>query len=167
MTQIMVSTAVFKLVNMVGLLGYLLTTIDKFSDWSSDAADVVNGVFHLIMWIALLVIEVDQKPAFSKYVPFLYSFVGRGVFYVWLAWISFRISLLSIIGAVITCIVGIIYVLLFVLKNLQAPSTMTFEENYAQSPEDYLSESASFLPTHNNSLGATAAPDEENSYTAI
>ncbi|KAG2196517.1 hypothetical protein INT47_012811 [Mucor saturninus] len=127
----MVSTAVFKLVNMVGLLGYLLTTIDKFSGWSSDAADVVNGIFHL------------------------------------LAWISFRLSILSIIGAIITCIVGIIYVLLFVLKNLQAPSTMTFEENYAQSPEDYLSESASFLPTHNISLGATAAPDEENSYTPI
>lgn len=63
-------------------------------------------------------------------------------------------------------VVGIIYVLLFILKNLQAPTTMSFEETYTENPQTYFSESASFLPTHTTPAEAQAQ-DEEARYLAI
>ncbi|CAO3644683.1 unnamed protein product, partial [Mucor hiemalis] len=72
-----------------------------------------------------------------------------------LAWTTFSVSILSIIGSIFTFIVGVIYVFLFVLKNMKTPQHMSFDDTLFSGVSKFFAdsgdESESFLSTHSSS----------------
>ncbi|PGH29802.1 hypothetical protein GX50_07441 [[Emmonsia] crescens] len=68
---------------------------------------------------------IPQPPSYlSRHASFLFSFLGRGIFYVFVGSIILEGSVLRIIAGTIVGIIGLGYVALEFVPSIEPPSTM-------------------------------------------
>ncbi|KAI9478734.1 MAG: COPI associated protein-domain-containing protein [Benjaminiella poitrasii] len=119
------SATFYRIINCLPILCVLLSLIGNFFTYFFWTF-ILNGVFKLILFICLILVEFSQAPAVVKPFSFMFYFFGRGAFYFFLGFITMGIDLLSVIGSFIIIAVGILYLILhFTMKN-EEPEFMSF-----------------------------------------
>ncbi|KAL8630168.1 hypothetical protein Q9189_004089 [Teloschistes chrysophthalmus] len=73
---------------------------------------------------ATLLLEFQIPPAVSRWAPFLFSFIGRGIFYIFVGSILLHQPAIRIIAGSIIGIVGVGYVVLEYIPQIEPPQNM-------------------------------------------
>ncbi|KAI8986018.1 hypothetical protein BDB01DRAFT_787368 [Pilobolus umbonatus] len=114
----------FHIINFVPIVCLILATIGNFIYLSWYG--VLVSIFKILIIIALIVVEVNPIPNLIKHLSFLYSFIGRGTFYIFYGFLNFIPHVLGIIGAACTIVVGIVYIICYFLK-VAIPHHMSYD----------------------------------------
>ncbi|KAI9171146.1 Golgi apparatus membrane protein TVP15 [Paramyrothecium foliicola] len=132
---------IFRIVNLavaaITLLGgvahifqFTLAIIDRTCDQEQTSLTIrsrqgiVVAVYMIIFGLAIALLEFQIPPQVSRYASFLFSFLGRGVFYVFLGTLLLGDWVLNNIAGAIVGIVGVAYVVLEFVPAIEPPSNM-------------------------------------------
>ncbi|CDO54168.1 similar to Saccharomyces cerevisiae YDR100W TVP15 Integral membrane protein localized to late Golgi vesicles along with the v-SNARE Tlg2p [Geotrichum candidum] len=120
-------TNVFKLVNLaVGILA-VLGGISQFFPVSFQST--IIAIYVILFGVGITFLELVQVPhATSRYASFLFSFIGRGVFYIFIGTILLHDHVLRIIAGSIIAVIGLVYVALEFVPAIQVPENMRLND---------------------------------------
>ncbi|KIV93986.1 hypothetical protein PV10_05153 [Exophiala mesophila] len=115
---------IFRLVNLAVGGVMVLGGISQF--FHLGLRDIIIGVYVIIFGLAVAGLElVPQVPPYiPKYASFLFSFLGRGVFYVFVGSIILEQNWLRIAAGSIIGLVGLGYAALEFVPSIEPPSNM-------------------------------------------
>jgi hypothetical protein len=85
---------------------------------------IVVGVYMIIFGLAIALLEFQIPPQISRYGSFLFSLIGRGVFYIFIGCLLLGTYLIQNIAGGIVGVVGLAYVALEFIPSIEAPSNM-------------------------------------------
>ncbi|KAG6300333.1 hypothetical protein E4U09_007080 [Claviceps aff. purpurea] len=113
---------IFRIVNLVvatvtvlgGIAGIFLLQLQS----------IILGAYLIVFGLAIALLEFQIPPQVSQYANFLFSFIGRGIFYVLIGGLLFGKEILSNIAGAIVCIIGVGYVALEFVPSIEPPSNM-------------------------------------------
>lgn len=117
---------IIRLVNLgVGVV-MVLGGISQFFPigWQS----VIVGCYVIVFGLVTALLEFQIPPQTSRYASFLFSFLGRGVFYIFVGSILLHDHVLRIIAGSIIGLVGAIYVGLEFVPSIEPPENMRSSE---------------------------------------
>jgi len=111
----------FRLVNLaVAALMVIGGIWHCFGGWSH----IIIGIYVIIFGLATGLLEFQIPPQISRYASFLFSFIGRGVFYIFTGSILLGDGImLKIFGSLIGFI-GVAYVILEFVPSIEPPQNM-------------------------------------------
>jgi hypothetical protein len=112
----------FRSVNLVIAVLMVLGGIAQF--FSPTVKNIVVGVYVIIFGLSTALLEFQIPPQVSRYASFLFSFIGRGVFYIFIGSLLLDGKILNYIGGSIVGIVGIGYVVLEFIPSIEPPTNM-------------------------------------------
>ncbi|QPG94870.1 hypothetical protein C2857_007181 [Epichloe festucae Fl1] len=113
---------IFRIVNLVVATITILGGI--VSIFMHQLQTIILGVYMLVFGLAIALLEFQIPPQISRYANFLFSFVGRGIFYVLIGGLLFGKEVLSNIAGAIVCIIGLGYIALEFVPSIEPPSNM-------------------------------------------
>ncbi|PQE03859.1 COPI associated protein [Rutstroemia sp. NJR-2017a BBW] len=94
----------------------------------SDAFRLVNLATGVIMVLGgisqFFPLEFQIPPQLSRYASFLFSFLGRGIFYIFVGSILLHDGPLRIIAGSIVGLIGVAYVALEFVPSIEPPANM-------------------------------------------
>ncbi|KAK3390990.1 golgi apparatus membrane protein tvp15-like protein [Podospora didyma] len=114
----------FRLVNLGVAASMVLGGIAQFFA-PGTVRSIIIGVYVIIFGLATALLEFQIPPQVSRYANFMFSFIGRGIFYTFVGSIlietdnTFRIIFGSIVG-----LIGLAYVVLEFIPSIEPPSNM-------------------------------------------
>ncbi|RKF78623.1 Golgi apparatus membrane protein tvp15 [Golovinomyces cichoracearum] len=108
---------VFRLINLV--VGALMAAGGIFHMFPISIPNVVIGAY-----VAIFGAEFQIPAPISRYASFLFSFIGRGAFYIFAGSILLENHVINIIFGTIIGIIGICYVILEFIPPIEAPINM-------------------------------------------
>jgi len=87
---------------------------------------IIVGIYVIIFGLAVVGLELlpQVPPYLPRYASFLFSFLGRGIFYVFVGCIILEGRVLRIIAGSIIAIVGLGYCALEFAPSIEPPSNM-------------------------------------------
>merc|ERR1711939_520248 len=87
---------------------------------------IIVGIYVIIFGLAIAGLELlpQVPPYLPKYASFLFSFLGRGIFYIFVGCIILENHVLRIIAGTIIGFVGVGYCALEFLPSIEPPSNM-------------------------------------------
>lgn len=100
----------------------ILGGIAQFFHISFQSAIV--GCYVIVFGAATLLLEFQIPPYMSRWAPFLFSFLGRGIFYIFIGSILLRDLVLQIVAGSIVGVVGVAYVALEYVPSIEPPQNM-------------------------------------------
>ncbi|ODV94298.1 hypothetical protein PACTADRAFT_76917 [Pachysolen tannophilus NRRL Y-2460] len=115
---------VFKIVNLV--IG-ILSTLSGVSQLLSGVQSFLLGLFIIAGGISIGFLEFKVAPQFYNYCSFFYSFIGRGIFYIFLGVLISHENILRICVGIVIIIIGIGYSILEFLPSIEPPENMQGE----------------------------------------
>ncbi|KAK2591987.1 hypothetical protein QQS21_010323 [Conoideocrella luteorostrata] len=118
---------IFRIVNLVVATITLLGGITEF--FFLKLQPIILGSYLIIFGLAVGLLEFQIPPQVSRYANFLFSFIGRGIFYVLIGGLLFGEAVLSNIAGGIVCIIGLGYVVLEFIPSIEPPSNMRDADN--------------------------------------
>jgi len=115
---------IFRLVNLVVGGVMVLGGISQFFPIGFRSAIV--GIYVIIFGLAVAALELlpQVPPYLPKYASFLFSFLGRGIFYVFIGCLILGTNVLLIIAGTIVAAVGVGYCALEFMPSIEPPSNM-------------------------------------------
>ncbi|UPK97362.1 hypothetical protein LCI18_008297 [Fusarium solani-melongenae] len=118
---------IFRIVNLaVGVITLLggITHIFQFG-----MQPIIVGCYMIVFGLVIGLLEFQIPPQVSRHASFLFSFIGRGVFYIFLGSLLLGKLLISKIAGGIVGTTGIAYVVLEFLPSIEPPSNMREAED--------------------------------------
>ncbi|KAJ4300199.1 hypothetical protein N0V88_002868 [Collariella sp. IMI 366227] len=112
----------FRIVNLAVAVLMILGGISQFFPISFQST--VIGVYVIIFGLATGLLEFQIPPQVSRYASFLFSFIGRGIFYIFVGSILLHGHVLRIISGSIVGFVGVAYVALEFIPSIEPPANM-------------------------------------------
>ncbi|KAK5241233.1 hypothetical protein LTR99_004712 [Exophiala xenobiotica] len=116
---------IFRLVNLAvgGIM--ILGGISQFIP-HIGFRNIIVGIYVIIFGLAIAGLELlpQVPPYLPKYASFLFSFLGRGIFYIFVGCIILENNVLRIIAGTIIGFVGVGYCALEFLPSIEPPSNM-------------------------------------------
>ncbi|CAK7243383.1 MAG: hypothetical protein STHCBS139747_004902 [Sporothrix thermara] len=113
---------IFRVVNLtVGVL-MVLGGISQFFPISFQSS--VVGIYVILFGLATALLEFQIPPQVSRYASFLFSFIGRGVFYIFIGSILLHDHVLRIIAGSIIGFIGLAYCGLEFVPSIEPPANM-------------------------------------------
>ncbi|KAK0627252.1 Golgi apparatus membrane protein TVP15 [Immersiella caudata] len=112
----------FRIVNLVVAAIMVLGGISQFFPISFQS--VIVGCYVIIFGLATGLLEFQIPPQVSRYASFLFSFIGRGIFYIFVGSILLDHGVLRIIAGSIIGLVGVAYVALEFIPSIEPPANM-------------------------------------------
>ncbi|KAI1933195.1 hypothetical protein LOZ58_004490 [Ophidiomyces ophidiicola] len=116
---------IFRLVNLaVGVIMVLGGISQFFAD--PKFRNIIIGIYVIIFGLATGGLELvpNVPPQISRHASFMFSFIGRGIFYVFVGCIILENHVLRIIAGSIVGIVGVGYVALEFIPSIEPPANM-------------------------------------------
>ncbi|CAI7619797.1 hypothetical protein N7509_005970 [Penicillium cosmopolitanum] len=115
---------IFRLVNIAIGVVMVLGGISQFFPISMSS--IIVGIYVMIFGAVVAGLEfLPNVPDYAyRYASFLFSFLGRGVFYIFVGCIILHGHILREIAASIVGITGIAYVVLEFIPSIEPPSNM-------------------------------------------
>ncbi|KAK6064888.1 COPI associated protein [Seiridium cupressi] len=114
----------FRLVNLaVGVVMILGGVSQFFTDLNGFQSFVV-GSYVILFGAAIGLLEFQIPPQVSRYASFLFSFIGRGIFYIFVGSILLNSGVLRIIAGSIIGLVGVCYAVLEFIPSIEPPANM-------------------------------------------
>ncbi|KAJ2688944.1 hypothetical protein H4R19_006532 [Coemansia spiralis] len=116
---------VFRVANIVVAILMIVSGIVFFT-WH-QFEHIMLGVFELLFGMWIIAIEFAASTQMARYVKFMFTWFGRGLFYVFIGCLTFGYKTFGwVLGAIITGVGAVYIVLAFTMKR---------GENYATSPD--------------------------------
>ncbi|KAK3306878.1 Golgi apparatus membrane protein TVP15 [Chaetomium strumarium] len=112
----------FRIVNLVVAVLMVLGGISQF--FPVDFQPAIIGVYVIIFGLATGLLEFQIPPQVARYASFLFSFLGRGIFYIFVGCILLHDHVLRIIAGSIVGLVGVAYVALEFIPSIEPPANM-------------------------------------------
>jgi len=120
---------IFRLVNLVvgGIM--VMGGISQFFPIGISGVSV--GVYVILFGLATAGLELipTVPPYLSRHASFLFSFLGRGIFYIFVGSIILEGKVLRIIAGSIVAAVGVAYVALEYVPSIEPPPNMRDADN--------------------------------------
>jgi len=112
----------FRLVNLAVGVVMVLGGISQF--FPIGFQSLIVGVYVIIFGLAVALLEFQIPPQVARYASFLFSFLGRGIFYIFVGSILLHDHVLRIIAGSIVGLVGVGYVALEFIPSIEPPANM-------------------------------------------
>lgn len=112
----------FRLVNLC--TGGLMLVGGIFHIFPIYISHVIIGVYVAILGAAIVLLEFQIPPQIARYASFLFSFIGRGAFYIFAGAILLDEHILNIIFGSVIALIGAIYVILDFIPSIEPPQNM-------------------------------------------
>ncbi|PSR80638.1 Golgi apparatus membrane protein TVP15 [Coniella lustricola] len=112
----------FRIVNLVVAVIMVLGGISEF--FQASFQTIIIGAYVIIFGLATALLEFQIPPQVSRYASFLFSFIGRGIFYIFVGSILLNNGVLRIIAGSITGLIGVCYVVLEFIPSIEPPANM-------------------------------------------
>ncbi|KAK3352966.1 Golgi apparatus membrane protein TVP15 [Lasiosphaeria hispida] len=112
----------FRIVNLVvgGLM--VFGGISQYFPFGIQSAIV--GSYVILFGLATALLEFQIPPQVSRYASFLFSFIGRGIFYIFIGSILIHGHALREIAGSIIGFIGLGYVVLEFIPSIEPPANM-------------------------------------------
>ncbi|KAH8894087.1 COPI associated [Thozetella sp. PMI_491] len=114
----------FRIVNLAVAVVMILGGISQFFVDLNAFSNIISGVYVIIFGLAIALLEFQIPPQVSRYASFLFSFLGRGIFYIFVGSILLNFNTLRIIAGTIVGIVGVAYAVLEFIPSIEPPANM-------------------------------------------
>ncbi|KAI9821760.1 MAG: Late Golgi vesicles protein [Pycnora praestabilis] len=85
---------------------------------------VIIGLYVIIFGLATALLEFQIPPPVPRYASFLFSFIGRGIFYIFVGSILLHDGWPRYVAGSIIAIVGLAYVALEFIPSIEPPQNM-------------------------------------------
>ncbi|ESZ95367.1 golgi apparatus membrane protein tvp15-like protein [Sclerotinia borealis F-4128] len=112
----------FRFVNLAVGVFMVLGGISQFFPLGFQS--IIIGCYVIIFGICTALLEFQIPPQVSRYASFLFSFVGRGIFYVFVGSILLHDHVLRIIAGSLIGIIGLVYIALEFVPSIEPPANM-------------------------------------------
>ncbi|PHH65313.1 hypothetical protein CDD81_2725 [Ophiocordyceps australis] len=112
----------FRLVNLV--VGAIVVLGGIGHIFGFKLQSIVVGAYMIVFGLSIALLEFQIPPQISRYASFLFSFLGRGAFYIFLGCLLLGDMILQNIAGGIVGIIGVAYVLLEFIPSIEPPSNM-------------------------------------------
>ncbi|KAB5523899.1 Golgi apparatus membrane protein TVP15 [Coniochaeta sp. 2T2.1] len=113
----------FRIINLAVGVIMILGGVSQFFSPSFKA--IVIGVYVIIFGLVNGLLEFQIPPQVSRYASFLFSFIGRGIFYIFIGIIILDpASVWKIICGSIVGLVGVAYAALEFIPSIEPPANM-------------------------------------------
>ncbi|KAM3065746.1 hypothetical protein ACMFMG_010028 [Clarireedia jacksonii] len=112
----------FRLVNLAAGVLMVLGGISQFFQLSLQS--IIIGSYVIIFGICTALLEFQIPPQVSRYASFLFSFIGRGCFYIFIGSILLNNHVLRIIAGSLIGLIGVAYVALEFVPSIEPPANM-------------------------------------------
>ncbi|KAK7749012.1 hypothetical protein SLS53_001038 [Cytospora paraplurivora] len=109
-------------VNLVVAVIMILGGISQF--FSASFQSIIIGVYVIIFGAATGLLEFQIPPQVSRYASFLFSFIGRGAFYIFVGTILLDGHVLRIIAGSVVGFIGVAYAVLEFIPSIEPPANM-------------------------------------------
>ncbi|POR33041.1 Golgi apparatus membrane protein TVP15 [Tolypocladium paradoxum] len=113
---------IFRIVNLVVATITVLGGIAQIFGFTLQT--IVVGAYMIIFGLSIALLEFQVPPQISRYASFLFSFVGRGVFYIFIGCLLLGKFVVQNIAGGTVGIIGIGYVVLEFIPSIEPPSNM-------------------------------------------
>ncbi|KAG0169426.1 Late Golgi vesicles protein [Apophysomyces sp. BC1034] len=123
---------VWRVVNIIVAIFMVLGGI--FTIIRGGFPNFIQGIFCILFGIMTGLFEFNLPRQIIQYASFMFSFAGRGIFYIFIGCITLGYSGVSIASGVIIALVGLVYTILHFIPGVVPPSNMqkaTFNEAIA------------------------------------
>ncbi|OTA63577.1 COPI associated [Hypoxylon sp. EC38] len=112
----------FRIVNLAVGIIMVLGGISQFFNLGFQS--IIIGAYVLIFGLAVALLEFQIPPQVSRYASFMFSFIGRGIFYIFVGSILLNNGVLRIIAGSVIGIIGLAYVALEFVPSIEPPANM-------------------------------------------
>jgi len=113
----------FRLVNLgVGALMAVGGLFHAILDHTLSS--IVVGVYIVVFGLAVALLEFQIPPQISRYASFLFSFVGRGAFYIFAGSVLLDDHTVDKVFGSIIGIIGVAYIVLEFIPSIEPPQNM-------------------------------------------
>lgn len=112
----------FRLINLG--VGGLMVVGGIYHIFPLSISNIVIGIYVTLFGAATALLEFQIPSQISRYASFLFSFIGRGAFYIFAGSILLENHILNIIFGTIIGIIGVCYVILEFLPSIEPPQNM-------------------------------------------
>ncbi|KAK4134118.1 hypothetical protein BT67DRAFT_434253 [Trichocladium antarcticum] len=112
----------FRIVNLVVAVLMVLGGIAQFFPLHFQSS--VIGVYVILFGLATALLEFQIPPQVARYASFLFSFIGRGIFYVFIGTLLLHDHTLKYIAGSIIGFIGLGYVALEFIPSIEPPANM-------------------------------------------
>ncbi|CAD6448572.1 9469b404-ca2e-41b2-be7a-373851b74599 [Sclerotinia trifoliorum] len=112
----------FRLVNLAVGVFMVLGGISQFFPLGFQS--IIIGCYVIIFGICTALLEFQIPPQVARYASFLFSFVGRGIFYVFVGSILLHDHVLRFIAGSLIGIIGLVYIALEFVPSIEPPANM-------------------------------------------
>lgn len=85
---------------------------------------IIIGIYVLLFGASTAILEFQIPPQLSRYASFLFSFLGRGIFYVFVGTLMLDSSVWRYIAGSIIGAVGVAYCVLEFVPSIEPPANM-------------------------------------------
>ncbi|EFX02684.1 copi-coated vesicle [Grosmannia clavigera kw1407] len=113
---------IFRIVNLVVGVIMVLGGISQF--FPAHFQSIIIGVYVILFGLATALLEFQIPLQVSRYASFLFSFIGRGIFYIFIGSILLHDGTLRIIAGSIIGVIGVIYAVLEFIPSIEPPANM-------------------------------------------
>ncbi|GAB7326287.1 hypothetical protein MBLNU13_g10263t1 [Cladosporium sp. NU13] len=108
-------------------IGIAFARMNKMANGVSSRAcstTIIVGVYAIIFGLATALLEFQIPPQVTRYASFMFSFIGRGVFYFFVGCILAGDKFRNYIPAAIVALIGLVYIALEFLPSIEPPANM-------------------------------------------
>jgi len=114
---------IFRIVNLGVGVFMVLGGIGQFFP-SIGIQNVIVGVYTILFGLGTAMLEFQIPPQVSRYASFMFSFLGRGVFYIFIGSIIVGDTWWKYVAGTIVGLVGIGYAALEFVPSIEPPANM-------------------------------------------
>ncbi|KAF1964639.1 COPI associated [Bimuria novae-zelandiae CBS 107.79] len=114
---------IFRIVNFAVAVFMILGGVTKFIGVDGFSS-IILGVYLVIFGAATGLLEVQIPPQVARYASFMFSFIGRGIFYIFVGSVAVGPAWFRIIPGTIVGIVGLAYCVLEFIPSIEPPANM-------------------------------------------
>ncbi|KAK8079972.1 COPI associated protein [Apiospora hydei] len=112
----------FRIVNLVVAAVMILGGIVQFFNFGVQT--LIIGIYEIIFGAAVALLEFQIPPQVSRYASFMFSFIGRGVFYIFMGSILLSSDWFRGLAGSIVAFVGVAYCALEFIPSIEPPANM-------------------------------------------
>lgn len=99
-------------------------TDNNANNASPNSQTLIIGIYEIIFGAAVALLEFQIPPQVSRYASFMFSFIGRGVFYIFMGSILLSSDWFRGLAGSIIAFVGLAYCALEFIPSIEPPANM-------------------------------------------
>ncbi|KAI0106266.1 Golgi apparatus membrane protein TVP15 [Nemania sp. FL0031] len=112
------------LVDMGRIHGYLCKRATSVANKNETSHSIVVGVYAIIFGACVGLLEFQIPPQVSRYASFMFSFLGRGIFYIFIGSILLSGHWARYVAGSVIGLTGVAYAALEFVPSIEPPANM-------------------------------------------